>query len=119
MAGEVIEMRLKGFSLKRFVSVGLLLWLAVGFVGNRLLQKRKKDIRKLKTTHYAKLNKAYLTPDRGAFSYSAHTQEKNSNSNYVEICDQCFAYAEGMLVGINNTRAPYFPSASRREIEFS
>jgi len=35
-------MRLKGFSLKRFVSVGLLLWLAVGFVRNVLPQKRKK-----------------------------------------------------------------------------
>lgn len=44
--------------------------------------------------------------------------ETNTKKNYVVICDQWFAYAGGMLVGINNKRAFYFSNAERRGVEF-
>lgn len=43
--------------------------------------------------------------------------ETSTNKTYIVICDQWFAYAGGMIVGINNTRAFYFSAASRVGIE--
>lgn len=43
--------------------------------------------------------------------------ETNTNKTYIVICDQWFAYAGGMLVGVNNTCAFYFGSVSRAGIE--
>jgi len=39
--------------------------------------------------------------------------EKNTNASYIVISDQWFAYAGGMFVGVNNTRAFYFSNAKR------